>query len=696
MTELQTIASALQRAAARGMAGAVLLAAPAAPAIERLTLEVAQATLPGGRELGGTRAALQLEPAGRSRLEVRAARLRLAPDELVTGLRVRCGRLIVREPHFACQAGEARALVPRIGAIGGRLEADADSGRSRATLRLSDLRIAGGLARLEVRLNAPRWQLEANGTDLELKAVRALLPADALPPDLEADGKLALQIQAAGSAQAWRTAALDASVAGVTVQNAVGTVATESLGAALHATLQPAGDAAHFELRLDHTNGQALAGPVLLDLGAQPLTLEAEGRIAKDGLEVTAAQVSQAGLLAASGSARVAFAPRLQLQAASIDLARLEFPAAYTSFLQLALAATELGTLQSQGNLSAHLEWRDGAPQSLDATLSGLDFADPARKLALRGVDGRLQWDAADGPVRASGIAWQSVELYGIEGGPGALALRAHGSDFALLEPARLPIFDGAVLLKQLELGALGTPGLRLAFAADIEPISMERLSHAFGWPAMAGRLSGSIPGLVYRDRALAFDGDLRAEVFDGTVTARKLRLIDPLGAFPRLTGDIEARRLDLDLITRTFPIGSITGRLDADIGGLELFGWSPVAFDAHLYTTPGDRSRHRISQKAVNSLSNLGGGGGVMGALQSGFLQFFRTFGYDRVALRCQLRDDVCLMDGIPRREGGFYIVRGSGLPRIDVVAGSGRVAWSRLVGQVMAALESGELTVR
>jgi hypothetical protein len=224
----------------------------------------------------------------------------------------------------------------------------------------------------------------------------------------------------------------------------------------------------------------------------------------------------------------------------------------------------------------------------------------------------------------------------------------------------------------------------------------MQHLSAAFGWPAMAGRLSGRIPGLVYRDRTLAFDGDLRAEVFDGTVTARRLRLIDPLGTFPRLAGDFEARRLNLDLITHTFPIGSITGRLDADIRSLELFGWSPVAFDAHLYTTPGDRSRHRISQKAVDSLSNLGGGGGVMGALQSGFLRFFKTFGYDRIGLTCQLRDDVCLMGGIPRREGGFYIVRGGGLPRIDVVANSGRVAWSRLVGQVMEALERGSLTVQ
>jgi hypothetical protein len=679
------------------VAGALLLVAPAAPAIERLSLEVTEVVLPDGRELRGASASLDLEASGRSRLDARVARLRLAPEVVLTGLVIRCGELIVREPDFGCHAGEVRATAPTVGALAGRLVADADSERGRATLQLSELGIAGGASRVDVRVEASQWQLQASGSDFDLKALRALLPASvALPPDLEADGKLALQLAATGSAAAWRAVTLDASVAGLAVQNEAGTVATENIGARLHAALQPDGKAARFSLRLDHTNGQALAGPVLLDLNAQPLTLEAEGRLFGDGLEISSARLSQPGLLAATGSARVAFSPVPRLESASIDVTRIEFPAAYTSFLQLALAATELGTLQSSGSVSGHLEWRDGAPRALDVTLSGLAFDDRARKLALRGIDGLLQWDAGGGPARVSGVAWQALELYGIEGGAGALALRANGDNFALLQPARIPIFDGALMLQQLELGAVGTPGMRLAFAADIEPISMERLSQAFGWPAMAGRLSGRIPGLLYRDRTLAFDGDLRAEVFDGTVTARKLRLIDPLGAFPRVTGDFEARRLDLDLITHTFPIGSITGRLDADIRGLELFGWSPVAFDAHLYTTPGDHGRHRISQKAVNSLSNISGGGGVMGALQSGFLRFFDSFRYDRIGLKCQLRDDVCVMDGIHRREGGFYIVRGSGLPRIDVVANSGRVAWSRLVGQVMSALESGELTVR
>src|SRR5262249_1605516 len=157
------------------------------------------------------------------------------------------------------------------------------------------------------------------------------------------------------------------------------------------------------------------------------------------------------------------------------------------------------------------------------------------------------------------------------------------------------------------------------------------------------------IPGVTYRDRVLAMQGDLVANVFDGTILGSHLRLTDPWGPWPRLNADVTARHLDLDLVTHTFTIGSITGRMDADIKGLTLFAWSAVGVDARLQTSPADRSRHLISQRAVTSISNVGGGGGgVAAALQSGFLKFFDQFHYDRIGIRCQLRDEVCLMSGI------------------------------------------------
>jgi hypothetical protein len=122
------------------------------------------------------------------------------------------------------------------------------------------------------------------------------------------------------------------------------------------------------------------------------------------------------------------------------------------------------------------------------------------------------------------------------------------------------------------------------------------------------------------------------------------------------------------------------------------------VAFDARLYTTPGDRSKHLISQKAITSISNVGGGGGsVVAALQSGILRFFDRFHYDRIGISCQLHDEVCLMAGIePAPRGGYYLVKGSGLPRIDIIGNAGRVDWRQLVAQIVAGMRSQNVVVR
>jgi hypothetical protein len=243
----------------------------------------------------------------------------------------------------------------------------------------------------------------------------------------------------------------------------------------------------------------------------------------------------------------------------------------------------------------------------------------------------------------------------------------------------------------------LGAPDAELDFDAHLEPISMPLLSKAFGWPALSGQLAGRIPGVTYRDHVLAVDGDLSANVFDGTIVGSRIKLRDPWGPWPKLDADVTARHLDLDLLTHTFSIGSITGRLDADIKGLELFDWSPVAFDARLQTTPADRSKHLISQRAITSISSVGGGGGgVSAALQSGVLQFFHTFHYDRIGISCQLRDDVCLMNGLEPARTGYYLVKGRGLPRIDIIGNAGRVDWTQLVGQIAASMHSQNITVR
>jgi hypothetical protein len=195
------------------------------------------------------------------------------------------------------------------------------------------------------------------------------------------------------------------------------------------------------------------------------------------------------------------------------------------------------------------------------------------------------------------------------------------------------------------------------------------------------------------REGVITLGTTLRAQVFDGEVTISDLRLEQPFGQWPRFYSSIALLNLDLDPITSAFSFGRITGRLSGNIDGLQLFNWTPIAFDARLFTPPDDRSRHRISQRAVENIGSIGGGGaGVTAALSSGFLRFFEDFNYDRLGLSCRLENEICVMDGVaPAANGNYYLVKGQGLPRIDVIGSSRRVDWTRLVQQLIAVTESG-----
>mgnify|MGYP003440427528 CR=1 FL=1 len=77
-------------------------------------------------------------------------------------------------------------------------------------------------------------------------------------------------------------------------------------------------------------------------------------------------------------------------------------------------------------------------------------------------------------------------------------------------------------------------------------------------------------------------------------------------------------------------------------------------------------------------------------------FLRFFEQFHHRRLGLSSRLRNDICEMDGVAPAGNGYYIVQGSGLPRIDVIGSQRRVAWSRLVRQLRAISMSGGPVVR
>src|SRR5699024_11023347 len=153
------------------------------------------------------------------------------------------------------------------------------------------------------------------------------------------------------------------------------------------------------------------------------------------------------------------------------------------------------------------------------------------------------------------------------------------------------------------------------------------------------------------------------------------------------LSGNIRLQQLNLADLTSVFDFGRITGNLDGSIDDLRLVDWKPVAFKASLRTTGGGGD---ISQRAVNNLTSVGGGGMASG-LQGAILKLFHNFGYKRIGLSCTLEGSVCHMSGLEPADGGYLIVEGRGLPHLSVIGHKHEVSWPILVSRLKAAIHGG-----
>ncbi|MEJ1469662.1 MAG: hypothetical protein RPU13_06820 [Candidatus Sedimenticola sp. (ex Thyasira tokunagai)] len=363
----------------------------------------------------------------------------------------------------------------------------------------------------------------------------------------------------------------------------------------------------------------------------------------------------------------------------------VEVATLFSAYLEPVLADPVFSDLELAGQMTGTLNIKRGRGVEAGIRLKEIFVEQGAAgdaQFALYGVNGEVNWRDR-GEVRASTLSWRGGHLFGgIDLGASVFDLEVQGQQLKLNKPATVPVLDGSLHVERFGFEQ-SREGPQVHFQGYLTPVSMEKFSHAVGWPVLAGQLSGMIPGISYSSGMIAVEGMALIKVFGGSVLIRNLVLDDLFGTLPAFSADIGLKNLDLETLTGTFSFGKITGRIEGEVKQLRLEDWQPVSFDAWLATPVEDDSRHRISQKAVDSISNLGGSG-VSGALSRSFMRFFDEFGYDRLGVSCTLENGVCEMSGVEPADQGYYLVKGGGIPRIDIMGFNHRTDWNILVSKL------------
>lgn len=552
------------------------------------------------------------------------------------------------------------------------------------TFKLESARLAGSRLSLAAETDGKNWQCKVKAKHVSNNMIDKIFQSK--PPKLEQallkQGDLSLGGVISGRQMAVQAFSLTAEIEGLTDQTADGKVASEKLNLLTHLEGKKIKGDWYWQGESKMIGGALYVDPVYLEAGTQAIALNAQGAwnsISKK-VDIQSFTYRHPEVGALSGSGTIYYRDGLKVDKGDVTLRSDTLQGLLAVYINPFFAESHFRGASVTGDVEASFSFIQQTLTDTSIHFSKLNVKDEAGRLAINEGRGLINWSDDPTLTKRSELAWQRLSIKDLPLASARLQFASQGNQIRLAEKIRLPFLKGSVAVDKFSWQGKKQDGPDVSFSGSLDNVSLDELSKASGWTPLSGNISGQIPGIDYHDKTLSLGGELLVKVFDGTIKVNHLASSGLFTDFPKVVGDIEIENLDLDQLTRKFEFGNITGRMSGFVKKLVLENWHPVTFFAWLGTPDDDGSSHNISQKAVKNIASIGGGGAT-DLLSRSFLGFFETFGYDKIGVGCYLHDGVCQMMGLEAAGQGYYLIKGGGLPRIDVLGYNPRVNWDVLV---------------
>ncbi len=655
----------------------LILTTPIANALDSVSLSIE--TLAGDQwQLQGINIALTDLSQTPQKLALTIDRLSLPkPFNDLNLVNIRCTSFTWQNKELLCTQGRAKMHSKRWQSPSANFSFHVTEKHS--SFKLTDLHLAGGTVAVDSEEQGELWRLQIDAKAVDGKLIQPLLPQELFK--LKA-GKIDIKLNASGSHAQVNEFTLTTGIKGLTGQTKDGRFASEALTLSSTLNAQNNNGVWQWQSHFAVNGGALYVEPLYLETGGQAIALDVQGNwdASKQRIEINAASYRHAKVGELNGSAIVQYKNSASIEKAQLSLSSNNLQDLSAIYLKPFFEQTVLQGVSLAGNLKADFSINEQALTALAASFDQLDVKDAAGRGEVQGGTGQLNWSNDDTFNMPSRFAWQQLQVRAVPIGPAELSFLSRADSIRLLKKTQLPFLGGEIGINQFSWQAKKQQEPEVSFEGDLSNISLEQLSIALNWTPLSGTISGHIPRVEYSNLTLSLGGELVVKVFDGEIKVSNLASSGLFTDFPKFHSDLEIDNLDLDQLTGKFEFGGITGKLSGYVRQLTMENWHPISFFAWLGTPEDDDSRHRISQKAVQNIANIGGGG-VTDILSKSFLSFFDTFGYDKLGLGCYLHDGVCQLMGVEARESGYAIITGGGLPRIDVIGYNPRVDWSVLM---------------
>ncbi len=622
----------------------------------------------------------------------------LLPFPLEQPFRLQCNQGRLDEREIRCDHGRGTIGHPALARSGFDISFNFNKVTHHIELSVNNMMLTQGSLNLIAQSDQGRWQAHITGQQVGMASARQLLK-EALPwlGGHTLGGLANIEATLEGGEQGVERANWKVKLNKGAISESSGVYLAEGLKGTWSGNASRNGERrwqGRQQIRL--TDGALLTPYFYLAPEGHPISADFgfNYRAADRRLGITGLSYKHQGVLELSLNANWMLAEVDPLQQLKLTTGTVKLPLLYRHYLQPVLAGTLLEEAELFGEAKLQIDRSADGKYRTELALKDAYLEEGKRRFAFYGVNGRLV-STRGRPLEASRLSWDGGHmLERMEFGKIDAQLRLQNDGLRLHKPIVLPLLDGGLAIETLEVQQKENEP-EVVFQGAVNGISMNAFSQAVGWPLLAGQLSGAVPRVSYEKGNLQVDGEMRVQVFDGEISVKDLHLGDLFGVLPRARANLELRNLDLETLTRTFSFGKITGRLGGYVRDLNLEGWKSVSFDARLETPEDDDSPHRISQRAVDNISNLGGAG-LSGAISRAFMRVLDEFKYARLGISCRLKNGVCEMGGIGPGKGGYYLVKGGGIPRIDIIGFNRQIDWDTLVAKLKEIGQQPEPVIR
>ncbi|MGB9150507.1 MAG: hypothetical protein WCB36_09705 [Burkholderiales bacterium] len=522
-----------------------------------------------------------------------------------------------------------------------------------------------------VNFNGAEWNSSVEISAVDIKRLAPFLPATA--PQLtngSVGGTLVI-----GASESTLRIEPDLVFSNLFFSDKDGLRAGEKINTAVKGAATRTANGWRWSADVDYRSGEALWTPLYFEKGGHKIS--ASGSLDDKAFRVDSATLQMTDIGAASISLGWDRTTE-KLADFRIDGKGIQLDSLYRVLLKPFLEKTPFNVLNVKG--AGDIAWlqANGETRVFDLSLRNAQFDDANNRFAVSALQLEIPWKSDE--KRQARIRFASAKVLNVPLGTVDTSVDMHGYDFSLPRLI-LPILDGKLEIKDFKASQVNGEWM-WKFAGGLSPTSLADLTKSMKLPELRGNISGEIPVIEYAKHDIKMNGALVMQLLDGFAIIKDVALYRALSDAPQFTADVDARNLDLALMTDAFSFGKMQGRVDLRIVGMELVNWKPVRMDASIMSSPGNYAK-KISQQAVQNISALGGAGAAA-AIQRSFLGFFEQFGYEKLGLTCKLYDNICDMGGIESTPQGYVIVKGGGIPAITVLGYNRTVGWQELLDRL------------